>query len=586
MRTGVEKANHTDTPITAEQAIAKGRDAVADALTYLTSSRVQNFYARVINLMDRIAVPGFKTMGVSLQRGRYIFVYDPIFAATVSYEELCATCEHEVLHIILEHIPRTLLMRKTFSNKQDLMVFDMLSNLAVDLADNELLARSWPKIKDTENKPLGYWVVPEEYTPPLPVDMAYEDYHRLLLDMANKRLNTPMTKLYQMAKQILKQQSDALKEALKGEKSEDGADGGGGEEKENEDNQQGQGPGSGSGENQEQSQDSGSGQGQGQGQPGSGNGGGNGGGGSGEEEQEQEVDLDALQKEIENLDPTDQKMLEMLVKSMQSHMGWQEGNVDESDVHKVMENGKELIKQTIQNHNKSRGTLPAHLMELIRKMLTPPAVPWTALLHNIVQRTMQTKKMRGMSRPSKKLAATQLFIRKKQEEEDPVYTRLPAARRLPVFPGIRLDKKFTIVYAVDTSGSMSTAELQMGLSELQHIQKSDSEVDICVIYADMTIGKEYWIDQSGEIDPGMTGRGGTDFDPVFEYVAQMMRRSDKVPDILIYCTDGYAPPPQTRLPIPTVWLLTPRGQPVMADSGHITIYMKDYQLEDAHVDDY
>ncbi len=61
----------------------------------------------------------------------------------------------------------------------------------------------------------------------------------------------------------------------------------------------------------------------------------------------------------------------------------------------------------------------------------------------------------------------------------------------------------------------------------------------------------------------------------------MCRRQDDAPDILIYCTDGYAPAPHTKLPIPTVWLITPRGQPVMKEAGHITIEMKDYQLEDA-----
>jgi len=78
----------------------------------------------------------------------------------------------------------------------------------------------------------------------------------------------------------------------------------------------------------------------------------------------------------------------------------------------------------------------------------------------------------------------------------------------------------------------------------------------------------------------MTGRGGTDFDPGFEHVLNLCRSHDNAPDILVYCTDGYAPAPTVKLPIPTVWLLTPHGRPIMNEAGHINIFMKDYQLQD------
>ena len=292
-----------------------------------------------------------------------------------------------------------------------------------------------------------------------------------------------------------------------------------------------------------------------------------------------------LKSEIENLDPVDQKILEMLVDSMKPHLAWEQGKGtnSEGDTHKLMENGKELIKASLSSADKSRGTIPGHVMEIIRKMLTPPTVSWTQLLHNMVQRTRQTKKERGMSRPSKKLAALKVFARKMEEEGNKLFARLPHIRQMPVFPGIKLSNKFTIYYVVDTSGSMATKELQLGLSELTHIQKADSEVSICVIYADTHVCKEYWITATGEIDRELTGRGGTDFELVFQHIKKMCGHQDKAPDILIYCTDGYAPPPETRIPVPTVWLLTPNGQPVMKESGHISIQMKNYQLEDSSV---
>jgi predicted metal-dependent peptidase len=193
-----------------------------------------------------------------------------------------------------------------------------------------------------------------------------------------------------------------------------------------------------------------------------------------------------------------------------------------------------------------------------------------------------------MARPSKKLSAIKKYVDINKEEVETnkrigaLKQALRQMQRMSVFPGIRQVNRFTIVYGVDTSGSMGTKEIQMGLAELQHVQKSDSEVNVCVMYSDTDIGKEYWIGPNDEIDPKVTGRGGTDFDPIFTRVAELLRSAEKAPDILVYCTDGYAPPPTIKLPIPVVWLLTPRGQPVCRDAGHITIEMRDYQLGESY----
>ncbi len=582
MRTGVDKKVENTKKLTTEQALALGRDSVADALTYLTSASVQNFYARVITLMDRIPVPGLGTMAVSAHRGHYLFLYDPLFAATVSYEELCATCEHEVMHLILEHIPRYLSMKELHHEEEDKHLFEITANLAMDLADNELIARTWPKLKDLDKKPLGHWVIPEGFDPKLPKDMAYENYQRLLIDLLTRRLDSSPTELYKLARQILKKQSEALQKAMQQQGSggnsplpgasqpQPGAQGAGQGQPDPNQQDPGQGAGSAQGQGTGQGQDPGAGDGQGQ-----------------DPAQSSDPDLtpDELQEKLENLDALDGKILEMLVKSMRPHLAWDHASYEEGDSHKLLESGRELIRTSLSTNEKSRGTIPGHVLELIRKMLTPPSVSWTQLLYNLVQHTRQTKKERGMSRPSKKLSAMQVYARLIQADEDVTDPRLKyfARRmlRMPVFPGIKHNNKYTIVYVVDTSGSMSTKDLQLGLSELQYIQKTDSEVQICVIYADTHVCKEYWLSATGEIDRGMTGRGGTDFELVFQHVKHMLGHSEKAPDIMIYCTDGYAPPPATKLPIPTVWLLTPGGQPIMTETGHHTIFMKNYQLEDA-----
>lgn len=556
MRTGAPKVSSQST----EEAIARGRDSVADALTYLTSVKIQNFYARVINLMDRIMVPGLGTMGVSVHRGKYIFIYDPLFAARVSFDEICATCEHEVLHLILEHIPRYIQKRKIAELEDDKKIIDMTNNLAVDLAANEMLCKAWPGIKDPA-KPLGYWVIPEGFNPPLPNDMSYEDYQAMLLALFKSRSKDMAKRVEKAVGKALKKQQEAVKQALesqggKGQKSpgkgEPGEQGEGGES---------DGDGEGGGEGGKPSDQQGSGSGQGK-------------------PQEQEQEQDDAGGGGDPMDDLEKNLVKMLAHASAPHLGWDQTPGDEGEVHKLMEHAKQLIKETLSTY-KSRGTLPGYLMELIRNMLMPPTVHWTAFLHDIVQRTRQTKKSRGMSRPSKKLAALKVYAAKAEDDGDERFRRYAHVRQMPVFPGIKHSNKFTIVYLLDTSGSMGTNELREGLSELQHIQKSDSDVRICVIYIDTGVSKEYWVNANDELDWELTGRGGTDFEPGFKHVAEMSRKQDDAPDILIYCTDGYAPPPTTKLPIPTVWLLTANGRPVMKEAGHITIKMKSYQLEDA-----
>ena len=582
MRSGIEKLKVED-DLTHEEILKKGRDSVSDGLAYLTSTQVKNFYARVLSGVDRMPVIGLGTMGVTANRGKYMLVYDPVFAARVSYEELCATLEHEVYHIILEHIPRYLNL-VALCTDEDKYLHKIVANLAMDAVANELLSETWPKMRD-KDQPLGYWVLPSNFTPPLPPKLAFENYQKLLFETLKQRMKSDPKDLYQMASAMMKDAMDKAQKAMQqlqqkqkqsqkqeGEESDSGQQGqqdSPGEEQQGQQSQQGQ-----SGDQPGQ-----------QGQPGQ-PGGSKQAGSSGEPNPYSQMSPEELQSKVDQLDEIDKEVLKMLLSSMQSHAMLDSTNSQDGEAHQLTEHGRELIKAAAQAQKKSRGTLPGHLEELIKHMLLPPTVPWTQFLHNLVQRTRQTKKERGMARPSKIISAmrkyAQIETAKAEGKETPLLRRLQKFKRVPPFPGIKQNNKYTIVYAVDTSGSMSHKELAVGLSELQHVQKSDSDVSICVLYADTAVCKEFWIGPNDTIDASLTGRGGTDFDAVFEHVQKLMGSSEKAPDLLVYCTDGYAPPPTVRIPIPTVWLLTPDGAPVMREAGHITLQMRDYQLGEGY----
>ena len=215
-----------------------------------------------------------------------------------------------------------------------------------------------------------------------------------------------------------------------------------------------------------------------------------------------------------------------------------------------------MLESAVEEQEKNRGTIPAGLQQYIDQWLRPPMVPWPQLLHNICKRTQQTKVGRGICRPSRRLYG--------------ISGILP-------FPGPKRDRRFTVVYALDTSGSMSVADMREGLTEVCHLAKADPEITVHVMHADAVVQHVYEVTSPDDVEWEVHGRGGTTFDPVFIKAKEMLR-SQKAPDILIYATDGFAPPPapENWLPIPVVWLVTPNGVNPSPEYGHM-IRMEPYE---------
>jgi predicted metal-dependent peptidase len=228
---------------------------------------------------------------------------------------------------------------------------------------------------------------------------------------------------------------------------------------------------------------------------------------------------------------------------------------------KLRKHGRNLLRQAVREHQKSRGTVPAHLRELLDQFLREPTVPWPEVLRNICVNTRQTKIGRGLSRPNRRLMAY-----------------MP---QLLPYPGYTKDRKFTMYFALDTSGSMSTNDLKLAMSELCHMAKADQDIRIFVMYCDTSIGKMYEVKSVDDVDWDVVGRGGTDFNEPFKHIRQHLRK-DEAGDILIYATDGYAPEPEpeNRIPIPVIWLVTPGGRTPSPDYG-IHIPMEPFDVTPA-----
>jgi predicted metal-dependent peptidase len=128
------------------------------------------------------------------------------------------------------------------------------------------------------------------------------------------------------------------------------------------------------------------------------------------------------------------------------------------------------------------------------------------------------------------------------------------SRRYGVIPGIRVRRRSRIAVAVDTSGSVSDAELAVFFSEIDALRRQGAEV--WVIEADAAVQRVY--PYAGRFPTAIAGRGGTAFDPVFRHLA---RDHGQRWDGCIYFTDGAGPAPRVRPPCALLWVLSANGQP-------------------------
>ena len=98
-----------------------------------------------------------------------------------------------------------------------------------------------------------------------------------------------------------------------------------------------------------------------------------------------------------------------------------------------------------------------------------------------------------------------------------------------------------------------------------------SGADILIIECDAEVGNVY--KYNGILPTAVSGRGGTEFDPVFAYL-----RKNRLTqfDGCIYLTDGYADQPKIRPPCPLLWVITNDG-----DDGEHLLYGRSIKLSKA-----
>lgn len=120
-------------------------------------------------------------------------------------------------------------------------------------------------------------------------------------------------------------------------------------------------------------------------------------------------------------------------------------------------------------------------------------------------------------------------------------------------PSIGIEAPGHIIFAVDTSGSISDRDLGEVFSEI----RSYRELYPCRLTVIQCDAKIQSIESFEELDGTeipekltIVGRGGTDFRPVFEWAIENDPSS-----LIIFATDGFGTFPQTSVPNDVIWVL-------------------------------
>lgn len=174
---------------------------------------------------------------------------------------------------------------------------------------------------------------------------------------------------------------------------------------------------------------------------------------------------------------------------------------------------RDLAAKEIAEASKSRGSVPGDMARWANNRLKP-AVDWRKELRSVVSRHL------GMQ----------------AGKTDYSYGRLPR-RRIPnvITPGMVQSRPPAVAVVVDTSGSMSTDDIDQAVADLAGLLRAitGSAVPLRVLPCDAAIGQVQNLTTVKNLQ--LTGGGGTDMGAGIHAAASLR----PTPDVIVTLTDGY-----------------------------------------------
>jgi len=192
--------------------------------------------------------------------------------------------------------------------------------------------------------------------------------------------------------------------------------------------------------------------------------------------------------------------------------------------------------------SQQRGDIPESLLRFFHAMLEPK-VDWAAQLREFV--TTFARNDFSWTRPNRRFVSQGIYL-----------------------PGMYSDEIGSLAVAIDTSGSISQAELDRMASEPQDIL-SVFDVTLKIIYHDSKVaGTEEWSSTDGPIELTPVGGGGTSHVPVFDHIEE-----GDPPTALICFTDAYSRFPDDPPDYPVMWAVIHNDEPAIPWGDVINVDM-------------
>ena len=205
---------------------------------------------------------------------------------------------------------------------------------------------------------------------------------------------------------------------------------------------------------------------------------------------------------------------------------------------------------------KQVGRMPAHLQSRLEELRETRVIPWEKVLKQHVQARIRTLTRSTQRLPSRRRFGTQ----------GAAHGVPNVAELYPAFPGKTKDRRHSVLFCVDTSGSMGNDEVMAGMNEVYSMLKSMPGVEMYVAQMDTQISSLGRVTDAEDFKNylkkiGRTSRGGTDCDALMDLVDATWSKKDypeladhirevalKMPkiDACVYFTDGYVPQPKER----------------------------------------
>ena len=220
---------------------------------------------------------------------------------------------------------------------------------------------------------------------------------------------------------------------------------------------------------------------------------------------------DALQSILDQMDG----------ESQYDHKLWDEvTDLPEAEKKLVQKQYEHQMKQTAEEIQKKHGTLPGELAEIIERLfkVEPPKFNWKQYLKRFISN------------------ASKVYTKKLRRKYN---------KRYSANPGLKIKHRNHVLVGVDTSGSVSSAELVEFMTELYHMHNTGNQITVAQFDTELTSIEDFNPKKNWNIK----GRGGTCFQPVTDHYNDPKNKYSA----FICLTDGEAPNPD-NCPQNALWV--------------------------------